>query len=244
MRIPTKTIAVGAVTAALALTSAYADTAPICGDVNVNGQVQASDALLVLKKAVGQPVDLMCASSALLLKTGETTSFGPGSDGSLQAGVPRSLTDNGDGTITDHATGLMWEKKDQGGSVHDVDLFFTWTSGSTLMDGTMVTEFLELVNEDAGFAGYTDWRIPNQFELFSILDFGEANPSVPAEFDTNCNDPCTYATCSCTRSDYHWSSTSVEELPGKARSLSFGDGATEHAPKGASLSLRAVRNAW
>jgi len=34
--------------------------APVCGDVNNNGAVQASDALLVLRNAVGQPVTLTC----------------------------------------------------------------------------------------------------------------------------------------------------------------------------------------
>jgi hypothetical protein len=31
--------------------------------------------------------------------------------------VARSYTDNGDGTITDNETGLMWEKKSYAGSV-------------------------------------------------------------------------------------------------------------------------------
>lgn len=35
-----------------------------------------------------------------------------GQDGWLQKGLARSYTDNGDGTITDNKTGLMWEKKD------------------------------------------------------------------------------------------------------------------------------------
>src|SRR5262245_50839454 len=43
------------------------------------------------------------------LKTGQTTAFGTGSDGDLQKGAGQSFTDNGDGTITDNTTGLMWE---------------------------------------------------------------------------------------------------------------------------------------
>jgi hypothetical protein len=37
----------------------------------------------------------------------------------VQAGIPRSYTDNGDGTITDNVTGLMWEKLSDDASVHD-----------------------------------------------------------------------------------------------------------------------------
>jgi hypothetical protein len=34
--------------------------------------------------------------------------------------------DNGDGTITDVNTGLMWEKKDQSGGMHDENTYFVW----------------------------------------------------------------------------------------------------------------------
>jgi len=36
------------------------------------------------------------------------------------------FVDNGDGTITDPGTGLMWEKKDEGGGLHDVGNRYTW----------------------------------------------------------------------------------------------------------------------
>ncbi len=39
--------------------------------------------------------------------------------------APR-FVDNGDGTITDNQTGLMWEKKDQAGGLHDSRTGYTW----------------------------------------------------------------------------------------------------------------------
>jgi hypothetical protein len=36
------------------------------------------------------------------------------------------LQDNGDGTITDGCTGLTWEKKNQGGGLHDYHTGYTW----------------------------------------------------------------------------------------------------------------------
>ena len=52
-------------------------------------------------------------STTDLPKTGQTASYAPGDDGSMQAGIewpaPR-FTDNGDGTVTDQLTGLMWLK--------------------------------------------------------------------------------------------------------------------------------------
>ena len=50
---------------------------------------------------------------AMLPKTGQTTSYAAGDDGALQKGVawpnPR-FTDNGNGTVTDNLTGLIWLK--------------------------------------------------------------------------------------------------------------------------------------
>ena len=43
--------------------------------------------------------------------SGQTTSFVPGDDGDIGAGAALRYVDNGDGTITDLNTGLMWEKK-------------------------------------------------------------------------------------------------------------------------------------
>ena len=79
--------------------------------------------------------------------TGETTAFGAGSDGDVQAGADLSYTDNGDGTITDNNTGLMWEKKDDSGGIHDMDNAYTWSTGPPWeMDGTITTVFLAALN--------------------------------------------------------------------------------------------------
>ena len=89
------------------------------------------------------------------LTTGEVTAYGTGSDGDLQLGASRSYTDNGDGTITDNTTGLMWEKKSDDSSIHDKDNTYTWgmTSSPFTMNGTMVTTFLAALNAGSGFAG-------------------------------------------------------------------------------------------
>jgi len=57
-------------------------------------------------------VPLLSQAGAVdLPKTGQTTVYSTGDDGDIQAGVswpsPRFM-DNGDGTITDNLTGLMW----------------------------------------------------------------------------------------------------------------------------------------
>jgi hypothetical protein len=100
-----------------------------------------------------------------LPKTGQTTTYGARDDGDVQAGAAGLYIDNGDGTITDTTTGLMWEKKvelggptgnctDETGSCanpHDADNRYDWSSGPCCSviayDGTVVTIFLEQLNK-------------------------------------------------------------------------------------------------
>ncbi|WP_309380130.1 DUF1566 domain-containing protein [Cerasicoccus frondis] len=65
-----------------------------------------------------------------------------------------SFTENGDGTVTDSATGLMWQQDDSG-------------AGMIWEDALAYAEDLEL-------GGYTDWRLPNAKELQSILDYSRS----------------------------------------------------------------------
>ena len=72
---------------------------------------------------------------------------------------------NGDGTVTDKQTGLMWKQCEEG------------LSGSDCSTGTVQTftwqqalQQPETVNAQGGFAGYQDWRLPNINELESLRD--------------------------------------------------------------------------
>jgi len=95
-----------------------------CGDVNADHRIDIVDALFVAQYTVGlRP--LSCHTPAFPA-SGQTTSYGPGSDGDVQAGATLSYTDNGDGTITDNNTRLMWEKNDDSGGIHDQDNGYTW----------------------------------------------------------------------------------------------------------------------
>jgi hypothetical protein len=63
------------------------------------------------------------------------------------------FVDNGDGTITDRATGLMWQKS--GSSRAKL-----WKPART---------YVKQLNEDQ-FAGYSDWRLPTIEELASLVE--------------------------------------------------------------------------
>jgi len=65
-------------------------------------------------------------------------------------GYQPDYTDNGDGTVTDNVTGLMWQQT---------------------MDAKMTySEALKYANDNT-LGGYNDWRIPNIKELFSLIQF-------------------------------------------------------------------------
>src|SRR5207245_11724451 len=55
---------------------------------------------------------------------------GTGQDGDLRKGAPLSYTDNGNGTVTDNNTGLVWEQLSMDGSVHDVSTTYPWENAS------------------------------------------------------------------------------------------------------------------
>ena len=189
------------------------------------------------------------ALRAQLLKTGQTTTYGAGSDGDLRNGVAASYTDNGDGTITDNRTGLMWEKKDQSGGIHDYSTLYTWglTSSPYAMNGTMVTTFLATLNAGSGFAGDTDWRIPNVNELQGIATYEIGSPSVDPAFNTGCVASCTVINCSCTHfsggffAKVYWTSSTYASSPDHAWLIRFDSGQTSQTTKSAGEYVRAVR---
>lgn len=225
----------------LLATGGDALAAPACGDLNANGSVTSSDALLLLRNSVGQPVELQCARPSQPAKTGETVDYGAKSDGAQQVGAARSFVDNGDGTITDETTGLVWEKKDNAGGIHDKDNQYTWTTGTEAMNGPLVTTFLASLNSGSGFAGQKDWRIPNRFELETLLDLEAQTPSIHPPFAGSCPTNCTVLTCSCTRVATYWSSSTFATVPTGAWTVDFGDADTAPILKTTSLYVRAVR---
>ncbi|MFN8604293.1 MAG: DUF1566 domain-containing protein [Candidatus Binatia bacterium] len=193
----------------------------------------------------------ICESSLLapLLRTGQTASYGAGSDGDLQKGVVQAYVDNGDGTVTDTKTGLMWEKKSDDGSIHDKDDVYTLglTVPPYTLNGTAVTTFLAALNAGSGFAGHTDWRLPNLTELESIRNLGTVSPAVSAVFNTGCgagsggNPGCTVLTCSCTLPASYWSSSSYAGPAEFAWEVRFGDGTVDSEFKDTDSYVRAVR---
>ncbi len=160
-------------------------------------------------------------------------------------GVPRYV-DNGDGTVTDNLSGLVWEKKSDNDDIHDKDTFATWSTGSPYKgNGTAYTTFLiDGLNAGAGFAGANDWRLPTLAELGTILLPEEypctTFPCVAPAFNSSCEPGCAATACSCTRSGY-WSASTYAPSPINAWGVYFGDGDVYNFDKTFSDYVRAVR---
>lgn len=74
-----------------------------------------------------------------------------------------AFVDNGNGSVTDHATGLTWLQQDSGA-------FKAGTYG----DGRLNWQEALAWCESLDYAGSSDWRLPNAKELQSLVDYSRA----------------------------------------------------------------------
>jgi hypothetical protein len=89
---------------------------------------------------------------------------------SLLIDSPSSFVDNGDGTVTDNATGLIWQQTTAGP--------MNWESAINY-------------SENLSLAGHNDWRLPNIRELHTIVDYNQYQPPIDTDYfpDTVSWDP-------------------------------------------------------
>jgi len=113
-----------------------------------------------------------------------------------------AFKDNGDGTVTDKPTGLMWMKVDSG----------KLKAGKN-KDGKLNWQEALTWAENLEYAGYSDWRLPNIKELQSIVDYTRS----PATTNSAAIDPVFQATSFIAEGGqkdypYYWSGTTHASL--------------------------------
>ena len=134
---------------------------------------------------------LTWAEMPLIPQTGQSSSFGTRDDGSLQKGAvwpAHRFLDNGNGTVSDNLTGLIWLK--------NANCFgsLTWTAA-----------LIAINNLAGGSCALTDgskagaWRLPNRKEIKSLVNRQQVDTSawLNSLGFSNC------------QADYYWSSSTV-----------------------------------
>jgi hypothetical protein len=126
---------------------------------------------------------------------------GTGQDGEYNIN-PLSYTDNGNGTVTDNNTGLMWQKEDDGN-------IYNWCQAS----GTYHPEYNPSSQNVCGsitLGSYSDWRLPSKKELITIVNYGIPfpGPTIDPVF-TNTNPR------------YFWSSSALASRPDLVWGVNF-----------------------
>jgi hypothetical protein len=127
-------------------------------DSTLNVKATSSNAVWAVRGAGGGAIKLQ--------STGMYVPYVTGDDGSLQTGVPPTFSrwiDNGNGTITDTVTGLVWLKQ------------------ANCMSGQWADAVAAVNQLASGKCGLTDnsvagqWRMPNRREMLSLSDRMETN---------------------------------------------------------------------
>jgi len=165
------------------------------------------------------------APSSGLPDTGQTQSytgtFGEDSDYTIN---PPSYTANGNGTVTDNVTGLMWQQEDDGTA-------YNWYRASGTYDATYNAGTVDVCGS-LTLGGFSDWRLPDVTELSQIVDRGTSSPVINAIF-TNA------------KGNFYWSATRQAESTTRAWTVNFWNGAdgTQSGSVSTNMYVRCVRGA-
>lgn len=127
---------------------------------------------------------------------------------------------NGDGTVSDKSTGLMWKQCSEG------------HSGALCLGPTAMHDWKTAIEvaHSAVFAGHSDWRLPNINELRSIVEERCAHPAINLVVFPN------------TASTYYWSSSPSALNEDESYDVNFNWGSAGSYSRTWLFRLRLVRN--
>jgi hypothetical protein len=165
---------------------------------------------------------LLCAASALCLPVQADQSCDT-SQYPLSSPSER-FVDNGDGTVTDRVTQLMWMRCSQGqqwseGSCSGAPVSFDWTAANGVA---------EQLN-DGGEAFYNDWRVPSLTEIAAIVERQCSEPRINLEVFPE------------TPPGIYWSSSPRPKDRDAVYAMGFGDQGVAPTAKDQSHYVRLVR---
>ncbi|MDP4029239.1 MAG: DUF1566 domain-containing protein, partial [Gallionella sp.] len=136
-----------------------------------------------------------------------------------------AFTDNGDGTVTDTVTGLMWDKCSWGQSNN------TTCADTAATTHTWVQALGVAVSANgANYKGRNDWRLPNKNELESLVKIDVSSPAI---------DPTAFPN---TVPGWYWTSTNYAPVPAFAWYVNFDLGSADASNKSSGYYVRLVRS--
>lgn len=151
----------------------------------------------------------------------------------------------------DNATGLVWEVKTSTSGLRYSSHQFSWFNSDSGLNGGIAgnneqtsscnavlgsnscnTENYSAWINTQSFCGFSDWRLPTQAELLTLVHAGNLKPTIDTNFFPN------------TASVPYWSSTTYAMTPSYAWGVHFGYGAAHAESKSAPNAVRLVRGTW
>jgi hypothetical protein len=210
-----------------------------CQDIDADGQSNLTDAVYLLSWLFRGGPEPGCPATksqpVRLAHTGQTqchdasgeeipcdSATCPGQDAAHAGGCASEgrFVDNGDGTVTDNCTGLMWQKDTAD------------TNGDGQRTSSDIVGWCRALehSENLSFAGHDDWRLPNVRELQSIVDYGRVYPKIDDRVFGRESIQLNY-----------WSSSSSAGSPHLAWQVLFNGGHFVTFTKDTAAAVRAVR---
>lgn len=155
--------------------------------------------------------------------------------------------------VKDNVSGAVWEVKTNDGGLHDRDDTYSWYDTDSTTNGGLdgyadtggntcfgyqtgvpssycnTQAYVNRVNQ-AGLCGHSDWQVPDEPALRSIVDYSASNPAIDIAYFPN------------TRAKEHWVSNSTAKYSSAAIVVDFLHGVSTSYNKSSSfISLRLVR---
>ena len=130
------------------------------------------------------------------------------------------FTDNGDGTVTDHKTGLIW--------LRDASALGRLTWPEAVIACAALADWQYGLTDGSNAE---DWRLPNINELCSLIDRAQVDPALPEGHPFVRVEPNVY-----------WSATSYVCYPSCAWLVGFGNGYVSTCGRTSTAHVWPVRN--
>lgn len=117
-------------------------------------------------------------------------------NGAINATTPSSdFIVHNNGTVTHLKTGLMWKVCSEGQQAWHNKYYSDCAGNAGSYTWPQALQIPRTLNSSGGYAGYTDWRLPNIKELESIVELQCTQPTINSVIFPR------------TANDFYWSST-------------------------------------